>query len=295
MAIPEDQLETWANIGAQVTSKTTYATIKGCLDAGEYGGRSFRNFLQGSYGNDTNIRVESDVDIVMELTGAYYYDLSALPVDQKQAFQAQVVNANYSFNDFRKDVATRLSSQLGADVQLGTKAIRIQARGSRRKADVLACVKHHKLTFFAPGHPEQKLEGICFFKSDGTQVVNYPRLHAESLTRKNQATNGWFKPIVRVFKNARERLIAKGQLTVGVAPSYYIEGLLYNVPPQLFGTTYAATMYQCLDHLYRTDRSQFTCAHGQYPLLDGLVDVTWNAADCSTYINAMIRLWNERG
>lgn len=57
MAIPETQLMTWAKIGAQETSKTTYATVKGALeskDAG-YQGRDYDVFLQGSYGNDTNI------------------------------------------------------------------------------------------------------------------------------------------------------------------------------------------------------------------------------------------------
>jgi hypothetical protein len=35
-------------------------------------------FLQGSYGNDTNIYAESDVDVVMRTDSIYYSDTSAL-------------------------------------------------------------------------------------------------------------------------------------------------------------------------------------------------------------------------
>jgi hypothetical protein len=293
MGIPEDQLTTWANIGAQETSKTTYATIKTCLDAGDYRAKSFCNFLQGSYGNDTNIRAESDVDVVMELTGVYYYDLTSLPPDQEQAFRANLSGANYNFKEFRADVIRTLAARFGADVAPGDKAIAVKANGNRRKADVLACVEHHKLTYYSPGQPEQRVDGICFFKPDGTRVVNYPRLHAQNLSAKNQDTKEWFKHLVRIFKNARQKLIADGAIDAGVAPSYYIEGLLYNVPAQHFGTNYATSMFECLKYLVQADRSKFLCANRQYPLLDGNADVTWNTGNCNAFIDGLADLWNQ--
>jgi hypothetical protein len=293
MSIPDDQLEIWAKIGAQETSKNTYATVKLCLDAGSYGGRGFCNFLQGSYGNDTNIRAESDVDVVMEATGIYYYDLSALPADQQQAFKNNHGSADYNFAQFRTDVIETLTARFGKDVDPGTKAIAIKANGNRRKADVLVCFEHHKLSYYWPGQPEQRVDGICFFKTDGTQVVNYPRLHAASLTSKNQATNEWFKHLVRIFKNARQRLIENGAIDVGVAPSYYIEGLLYNVPPKHFGTSYATSMFECLSYLTNANRSAFVCPNQQYQLLDGNSDVTWNTANCNAFLSAVVDLWNQ--
>lgn len=293
MAISEEQLTIWANIGAQETSKNTYATIKSCLDAGDYRGKSFCNFLQGSYGNDTNIRAESDVDVVMEMTGIYYYDLSSLPPDQEQAFRANLSGADYNFKEFRADVIKTLTGRFGSDVDPGDKAIAVKANGNRRKADVLACVEHHKLTYYSAGQPEQRVDGICFFKPDGTRVVNYPRLHAQNLTAKNQATKEWFKHLVRIFKNARQRLIENGAIQRGVAPSYYIEGLLYNVPSIHFGGSYAKSMLECFVYLSQENRAGFVCANQQYPLLDGNSDVTWNTTDCSVYVNALIDLWNN--
>jgi hypothetical protein len=103
-------------------------------------------FLQGSYGNDTNIWKESDVDAVMELTGLYYYDLSLLTSQQQQMWQSGHGAGNYSFNQFEGDVLARLQAQFGIDVEQGTKAITIKARGNRRKADVLACFQHKRIT-----------------------------------------------------------------------------------------------------------------------------------------------------
>jgi hypothetical protein len=292
MAIPEDQLETWSKIGAQTTSKDTYATIKTCLDAGNYGGKTFCSFLQGSYGNDTNIWKESDVDVVMELTGLYYYDLSSLSAQQQQVWRSAHAAGDYSFNQLKTDALARLQDQFGADVEQGTKAITIKARGNRRKADVLACFQHKRVT--STGLlGDTTVDGICFWKTDGTKVVNYPRLHSQNLTAKHQATNGYYKSAVRIFKNARQKLISEGVIAIGVAPSYYIEGLLHSIPNPHFGVNFATTVFECLSYLNNSNRAAFQCANRQYPLLDGTADVTWNSAHCDAFLKGMIELWTQ--
>jgi tRNA nucleotidyltransferase (CCA-adding enzyme) len=69
MAIPEAQLQTWSHQGAIAGSSSTYATVKNVLEAATtpYAAKRYKVFLQGSYGNDTNIYSESDVDIVIRL------------------------------------------------------------------------------------------------------------------------------------------------------------------------------------------------------------------------------------
>src|SRR5208283_4293518 len=88
MAIPESQLETWSHQGSVTQSADTYATIKRALESAsaKYCDRKFEFFLQGSYGNDSNIFAESDVDVVIRYDGAFYHDLSSLPPDQHSAF-----------------------------------------------------------------------------------------------------------------------------------------------------------------------------------------------------------------
>ena len=79
MAISEAQLETWSRQGAAaVGSRDTYATIKRALEipGAGYSDKGYKVFLQGSYGNDTNIWAESDVDIVIRLDATFFYDTS---------------------------------------------------------------------------------------------------------------------------------------------------------------------------------------------------------------------------
>ena len=58
MAIPEAQLDTWDAQGSVKQSKDTYASVKGTLEDSKapYYSRSYdAPYLQGSYGNDTNV------------------------------------------------------------------------------------------------------------------------------------------------------------------------------------------------------------------------------------------------
>ena len=69
MPIPEAQLETWSHQGSIQQSSSTYNTVKTALEASDnpYYDKNYSIFLQGSYGNNTNIYSESDVDIVIRL------------------------------------------------------------------------------------------------------------------------------------------------------------------------------------------------------------------------------------
>jgi hypothetical protein len=296
MAIPETQLTTWAKIGAQETSKTTYATVKSALDSKDagYHARNYDVFLQGSYGNDTNIWKESDVDVVICLNSAFTYDDIGLSFAQKASRAAAYTLATYTHVHFRADVLKLLRNRFGTDVSEGARAVTLNANGNRRKSDVLIALQHKRYINFDTIATEQVIKGVAFWKSDGTRVVNYPNQHRENLIAKNSEieTNGWFKHIVRIFKNARQRMQEDGLIQAGIAPSYYIEGLLYNVPSDQFGKSYADSVAACINWLWAADRSKFVCANMQYPLLDGNVDVTWNSEDCRAYLSGLIKLWN---
>lgn len=295
MAIPEADLTKMAAIGAQTTSKDTYATVKLALEAEDtgYASKNYSVFLQGSYGNDTNIYRESDVDVVICLNSIFTYDLSDLVPEQKLAFSAVHGAAIYTHKNFRDDVLKALYARFGNHVNPGAKAVKIEPFHNRRKADVLIATQHRKYYRYATSADSTFVQGISFHKLDGTRVANYPRQHRKNMITKNQATNERFKHIVRIFKNAREKLIVEGVIERGVAPSYYLEGLLYNVPVEKFGISYENSMVECIRWLVAADRSKFICANEQYKLLDGSKDVTWNTNDCDAYLNGLVDLWNE--
>ena len=98
--------------------------------------------------------------------------------------------------------------------------------------------------------------------------------------------------MVRIVKNMRSRLVNDGVIAKDVAPSYYIEGLLYNVPNDKFGISYGDTFCNCLNWLLQTDRSTLLCAHRQHGLF-GNSNVQWQSNKCDQFLNALVALWNN--
>lgn len=295
MGIPESQLETWSHQGSITQSAKTYQTIKDALESANsaYHGKNFHVFLQGSYGNDTNIYSESDVDVVIRLDDVYYSDLTSLSPEDRVAYDRARIPATYAYDQYKKDVVKALVDRFGSDVTVGDKAIAITANGSRRKADVIAAMQFRRYWKFKNIYDTQYVEGICFFNGAGKLIANYPRQHSENLTRKHQGSNGWLKPTIRILKNLRGNLIDDGQLEPGIAPSYYLEGLLYNVPNESFGSSYADSFVNAINWIQReADKSKLVCANEQYYLLRSGTPTSWESADADAFISAAIRLWN---
>ena len=294
MAIPESQLETWSHQGSVQQSSDTYQSIKGALESPNalYAGKSFEVFLQGSYGNDTNIYAESDVDIVIRLDSIMRSDVSNLPPEQQTAYHQAFASSSYTFNEFKSGVKTRLTTAFGdQDVKPGNKAIKIKANGSRRNADVVPCYQYRRYTRFISINDQKYIGGIIFPTMNG-EIINYPKLHSQNCTAKHQTTYEWLKPMVRIVKNMRSKLVDDGVISGDIAPSYFIEGLLYNVPVEKFGSSYAETFCNCLNWIRATDRSTLKCANEQYLLL-GNSNVQWSSVKCDQFLAALVNLWNN--
>jgi hypothetical protein len=134
-------------------------------------------------------------------------------------------------------------------------------------------------------------EGIIF-QSGAEDIINYPKLHSANCTSKHQATNLWFKPMVRILKNMWSTLVESGVIADKLAPSYFIEGMLYNVPTDKFGRTYVDTFCNCVNWLWETDRSVLRCANGQYRLL-GDSNIKWPSSKCDEFLRAIVNLWKD--
>jgi hypothetical protein len=295
MTIPESQFDTWSHQGSVTQSSETYWAIRNTLEASTtpYATKKYEVFLQGSYGNDTNVYAESDVDVLILSHECFHSDLTALPQEQQNAQKAAYANATYSFHDFKRDVQSVLRAKYGQSVEPGDKAIHIPGNGTRRNADVIVAVDYRRYYKFNGIYDQSYDEGICFFTAGGTLIANYPKQHAAHCTAKHQASGYWYKPIVRILKNARNRMIDDGMIAADLAPSYFLEGLLYNVPNTQWGKNYQDSFANSINWLLGADRSQFVVASEQYYLLFEGSPVTWRAAKCDTFLNAIVRLWKE--
>jgi hypothetical protein len=295
MSIPESQLRTWSHQGSITQSSITYNTIKNALESADnpYSGKNYKIFLQGSYGNDTNIYSESDVDIVIQLDDIFESDVSSLPDYQTKALYATYPDSMYTYANFKNDVLSVLNKKYGNQASSGDKALHISAHGNRRNADVVVAIQFRRYYKFNGIYDQSYDEGICFYDAAWQRIVNFPKHHSKNLTAKHQMSQGWLKPMIRVMKNLREKLVDDKKLASSVAPSYYLEGLLYNVPADLFTTSHEDCFINCINWIQKADKDKFVCANEQYYLLRDGSPITWRASKCEEFLSATIELWNE--
>jgi hypothetical protein len=174
---------------------------------------------------------------------------------------------------------------------LHPKAIWIKPQGNRRSADVIVAAEYRRYYRFRSPQSQSYDSGICFW-SRYIQIVNYPNQHSANCTTKHQATNGWFKPMVRILKNMRTRMVDDGMIEDAIAPSYFLEGLLYNVPNDKFDSSYDETFVAAINWILESDRTQFLCANEQYYLLrDG--PVTWAPANGKKFLDELVTFWRD--
>lgn len=281
MAIPESQLQTWSHQGAVTTAKSTADSVRNALKSynGWPQGIDFEVYLQGSYKNDTNIRGDSDVDVVAELKSCFYSNLSE---DEKRLLG--ITAASYGWPEFRAHILQALKDYYGqGQIADGNKAVKVMPSSNRLPADVVVCTQYRK---YRSVNSYDYVEGMCFWtRNDNRQVINYPKLHYENGVSRHQGSNKWYKPIVRLFKNSRAYI--PGDST----PSYFLESLLYNVPISCYGTSYQDSFCRVINWLRSADLGSCICQNEQ----DGLFGSTqeqWDAVQATNFISNVISLWD---
>jgi hypothetical protein len=146
VAIPEEQLNAWSAVGAETTAARTYASIKTALEQSDaLKKHTYRVYLQGSYKNTTNVRGDSDVDVIAEFTGAFGYDVNRLTEAQQEEFHRRFPGtATYGFNEFRNDVQKALQSYYGSLATPRNKCIVVQGKSRQLSADVVPCMTYKR-------------------------------------------------------------------------------------------------------------------------------------------------------
>jgi hypothetical protein len=93
----------------------------------------------------------------------------------------------------------------------------------------------------------------------------------------------------------RNRMIADGYLADGVAPSYFIEGMLGNVPAAAFVSAYDDAFVNTFNWVSNADKTQLACANNLHWLVRDKTNVCWPTANFEAYLNAASKYWNEWG
>ena len=288
MAITDEQFETWARQGAITTSKATGESIKRAINSydGFPEGIEHEVYLQGSYKNSTNIYSESDVDVVVQKTSAFYNNLK-----QHQKNALGLVTNDYGFSEFRLDVLRALGDYYDSeDINPDNKVVKLAPSSGRRPADILICCSYRE---YYRVEKDAYYEGV-YFKTTQTSenCYSFPKRHYENAVQKNQDCDGSFKSMVRIFKNINRTLINRGDIEAKTAPSYFIECLLGNIPSNQFQGTFREMFINILEYLADNNWDDFKCLNGLRSMW-GEGNESWTEENARRYLIKTVDLWDE--
>lgn len=218
--------------------------------------RNVEIFAQGSYRNGTNVRTDSDVDVCVRCTDVCFLEMPSGYT--KSSFG--LVDATYTYAEFKNDVEHALKAYLGADaVSRGKKAFDLHANTYRVDADVVPTFEHRRYT--VENGVYRYVAGTELHPDGGAKIVNWPHQNYENGTAKNGATNTRFKKLVRVLKRLRYDMLGAKITVAEPIPSYLIECLVWNVPNSAFAADdYADNLRAILVHLYNSTQRDELCS-----------------------------------
>ena len=240
------------SIATQGPSKVTQAkslhnSIRDVLGSG------YETFLQGSYRNDTGVADINDVDIVAihkDVTSTHF---TGLTFDRYVSWDTVFL----SIRDLLED-----SPYYNGKTELGDKCITVH---TDFRADVVPAVRI--------GDVESDPISVYSWRAQAERK-NYPRDHYENNVFKQAATNDQYKPTVRMFKQWARNWFSGTK----VAPSFYVECLVYNTPNGLFSNDPVVTFMDIADHIEQ-NVNQYTYLPSVAGDKDILTESEWPLAD----------------
>lgn len=187
---------------------------------------SLHVYAKGSYANNTNVRRDSDVDIVVECQACNYYDY--MPGQEPTTLVGTPYEGEWTPGKLRDEVTTALNNAFGSSAvdSSGKIALVVAAvPGSRPSIDVVPSFDYF---LYDDLQRNSSRRGSCVWPKTGlTKIVNWPDQQLANGREKNQRTGQRYKNYVRALKNAENVLVKAG--IIGAKPSYLMECLVWNV------------------------------------------------------------------
>lgn len=187
-------------------------------------------FGQGSYANNTNIRLNSDIDVNVCYTDAFYYDVP----QGKTGYDYGLNNpSKYSFSAYKNDIENILVAYFGrTDVIRKNKCITVKGNTNRIQVDVVPTWKYRR--YDSPDTPHF-VEGVVLYSDNvGQKITNYPKQHLANGKDKNTASLRRFKRLTRIFKNIHVKMENDGYYKNENITSFLLECLAFNIPTSIY-------------------------------------------------------------
>lgn len=244
-----------------------------------------KTFGQGSYVNDTNVRLNSDVDLNVQYIDAFYYNI---PPNTTPSDFGLNNPSSYSAPDFKNHVHSALVRKFGDDVKRKNKCIAIEGNTNRVGADVVPTWKYRRYSM-----DRSYVEGVRFLADDEQWVTNFPIQHIENGKLKNSRTQRRFKRLTRIHKQIRAKMVEDGKSVSGNITSFLLECLLWNVPNRIFNNyeTWQDRLRESIVFLWQSTKTEEDCKNWcevsdlLYLFHSGR---KWSRQDVNTYL---LNLW----
>ncbi len=214
-------------------------------------GRPYRVYAKGSYVNNTNVRLNFDVDIAVEYTGYFYADYVFDLLGKDKSVVGNVDSSDpYTRDEFKADILGALNEAFGEEaVTPGNIAYRVRENRTTLPADVVPSWEYRRYDRIEYGVPVFHL-GTRVYPENGGHKDNFPNQQLRNGRQKTQDTGRRYKKMVRALKKLQTKLVDEGILDKELA-SYLVECIVYNVPNDHFGhATYKADMRAVLAYIF---------------------------------------------
>jgi len=240
----EDQLSGWTGPSSDTEKDKqdrTERMIREAIDSHEpFNGCSLKIFAKGSYANNTNVRTDSDVDIAVKCTDVLYWEESENGVHTPGEPYEGIWTPAKLRAELVSAMKTKFSTQVDSS---GSTAIQINSSSARVDADVVPCFS------FRYYMKNGSRDGTKIFKTDGSNIVNYPAQQLEYGIAKNKQTGYAYKKGARLLKRIENNMAKDGKFRE--LPSFFIECLAYNCPNTVFShSTWEERLRAMLVHIW---------------------------------------------
>jgi len=249
--------------------------------------KSTETFGQGSYANNTNVRLNSDIDINIRYTGGFYFNL---PQNKTREDYGLNNPSSYSYSEFKDDVENALVNKFGReDVDRKDKCITIKGNSYRIETDVVPTWNYRRYR-----ENGSYVLGAKFRADSSKWVENYPKQHIDNGISKNNNTSRRFKRLTRLHRKLRYKMIDDGENVSDNITSFLLECLVWNVPNRIMNDNNSWTdrLKESIVYIYEHTKDEESCKEwGEVSeLLYLFVGRKWTYQDVNSY---MVLLWNH--
>ena len=265
------------------------------VNNGRFPNNEFEVFAQGSYANNTNIKNNSDIDINVCYTGAFYYELPQGTTREQYGLTENVI---YSFPKFKDDVEAVLVKTFGREqVVRKNKCIHIKGNSYHTEIDVVPTWLFRR---YERTYNRSYVEGVTLFTDSGARVINFPKQHLTNGRQHNTETRDRYKKLVRIVKRIHLNMEKDGYYSNEHITSFLLECLVYLLPVSIYDlwrsdSRWNEMLYHAITYWYNATKTDSLLCKDWKEVSELLYLMTGHKWDSSDVNDFVLKMWNYLG